>query len=260
MSKKQSTATREAGRQRAAERAAAIRAEQERKERRSRNLMVTGAIVGVLVLVLAIVVAVQAGRDSTGQAATAPAGAVDGYAVPMGPDDAPVTVTVYEDMLCPYCGMYERATSERLKEYAESGDVQVRYFIVSFLDDRSQDRYSTRAANAVAATLDTAGPDAAVELHDRLFESQPAEGGSGPTDDELVDLAVQTGADEAAVRPLIEDLAFEQWIENATGEWSKRGFTSTPTVTVDGEVLEIGDPATHLADTEAAIERSLGDK
>lgn len=258
MTKKQSKATKQANLQRASERAAAIRAEHERKERRTRTLLVTAAVVGVLIVVVAVVVGLQAGRDTTGDTATAPSGAVDTYAVPLGEDGAPVTVTVYEDMMCPYCGIFEALSSERMKGYAASGDVQVRYHIVSFLDRQSEDRYSTRSANAVAAVLDTAGPEVAVAFHDALFENQPQEGGAGLSDEDMIELAVEAGADRRAIEGPIEDLAFEQWVVNATGEWSDRGFTGTPAVTVDGEQVEFTSAEDLLANTEAAVEEALG--
>jgi protein-disulfide isomerase len=257
MSKKQSKATRQANAARAAERAAAIRAEQERAERRKRNLLVTAVVVGVLALVVGVAAWVQAGRDTTGQVATPPAGAVETYGVPMGPADAPVTVTVYEDFMCPYCGDFEAISSQPLREYAESGQVQVRYHVVSFLDDASGTDYSTRAANALAVVLDTAGAEAAVRFHDLLFAHQPAEGTPGLSDEELVDLAVEAGAERAEVAGPIEDRKFEQWVVNATDDWSSSGFNQTPTVTVNGERVEFRSAQDLLANTRAAIEAAL---
>jgi protein-disulfide isomerase len=259
MSKKQSKATKQANMQRASERAAAIRAEYERKERRSRAIVVAAAVVGVLLVVVAIAVGLNSGGGGEGQTSSPPANAVDSYAVPMGDDDAPVAVTVYEDMMCPACGAFEQVSSERLKEYAASGDVQVRYHVVSFLDRGSQDRYSTRAANAIAVVLDTAGPEAAVDFHDALFVNQPGEGGAGLSDDQMIDLAVEAGADEQAIRGPIEDLKFEPWVEDATEEWSKRGFTGTPTVTVNGDKVEFTTAEDLLANTEQAIEAALSE-
>ncbi len=257
MSKKQSKATKQAGMQRASERAAAIRAEHERKERRTRTLMISAAVVGVLILVVAVVVGVQASRDTTGKAATPPNGAVDTYSLPMGPADAPVTVTVYEDPMCPYCGDFEAVSEQRLKQYAESGDVQVRYHLVSFLDDASSTKYSTRAANAVAVVLDTAGPEAAVKFHDALYANQPPENSAGLSDQQLIDLAVQAGADEQAITGPIEDLKFEQWVVNSTNEWSKRGFTGTPTVTVDGEEVKFKSADDLIAQIEKTVDEKL---
>lgn len=257
MTKRQSKATKEAAMTAASQRAAAIRAEHERKERRTRAMVVGSVVVAMLLIVVALTY-VLSQRDTTGEAAGAPAGAVDGYSVPMGPDDAPVTVTVYEDFMCPYCGLFEEVSSGKLKEYAERGDVQVRYHVVSFLDDASTDDYSTRAANALAVVLDTAGPEVAVEFHDALFDNQPAEGGAGLPDEQLIDLAVEAGADEEAITGPIEDLSFEQYVVNATGEWSDRGFTGTPAVAVNGEKVEFTDAENLLANTEKAIADALG--
>ncbi len=257
MTKKQSKATQQANMQRASERAAAIRAEHDRKERRTRTLLVTAAVVAVLIVVVAVVVAVQAGRDTTGKAATPPNGAVDTYSVAMGETNAPVTVTVYEDFMCPYCGLFEQVSEERLKKYADSGDVQVRYHVVSFLDHASSSDYSTRAANALAVVLDTAGPEVAVKFHDALYANQPEEGSAGLSDEELVDLAVEAGADKGAIEGPISDLKFEQWVVNSTEAWSKRGFTGTPTVTVNDEKVDFKSAEDLLSNTEQAIQDAL---
>ncbi len=257
MTRKQSKATQQANMQRASERAAAIRAEAERKERRTRTLLVTAAVIAVLILVVAIVVAVQASRDTTGEAATPPNGAVDTYSVAMGDANAPVTVTVYEDFMCPYCGMFEQVSEDALKKYADSGDVQVRYHVVSFLDRASSTDYSTRAANALGVVLDTAGPEAAVKFHNELYANQPAEGSAGLSDEQLVDYAVAAGAEKDAIEGPIADLKFEQWVVNSTDEWSRRGFKGTPTVTVNDEKIDFNSAEELLANTEQAIQEAL---
>jgi len=260
MSKKQSTATKRANAQRAAERAAALRKQHEAKERRRRTLTVSLLVIGALALIVAIVAAVQAARDTTGETATPPQGAVDSYALPLGPDSAPVTVEIYEDFLCPFCGQFESISTDMLKQYAEAGDVQVQYRMISILDDASSGtEYSTRAMNAVGVVLDEAGPEVAVRFHDLLFANQPAEGSEGLSDEELVDLAVEAGAEESAVRPGIESLAYEQWVKNATDQASKDGVAGTPTVVVDGEQVE-GNSMQDLAEnTEQAITDALGE-
>jgi protein-disulfide isomerase len=260
MTKKQSDATKQANMQRAKERAAAIREEQERKERRTRALVVAAAVIGVLLIVVAIAVGLQQGGNGEGQTSSPPDNAVDEYAIAMGDNDAPVTVTIYEDLMCPYCGQFEQVSSDRMKELAESGDVEVRYHVVSFLDSASEDRYSTRAANALGVVLDTAGAEVAVEFHDALFANQPAEGGPGLSDEEMIDLAVEAGADEAAITGPIEDLKFEPWVKDATDAWSKAGFTGTPTVTVNGEKVDFASAEDLLANTEKAVDEALGEQ
>lgn len=254
MSKAKSNATRRAAATAAAERAATIRAQQERAERRRRALFVTAAIVGVFALVLGIGFAVQSTRDTTGQQATPPSGVVDRYAVPRGEASAAVTVTVYEDFMCPFCGAFETAAAPMLEEYVESGDVRVLYRPMSFLDHASNGtEYSTRAANALAVVLDTAGPDAAGKFHDLLFANQPAENTDGLADERLVELAVQAGASEAEVAGPIRDREFAQWVVNATDAANKDGVRQTPTVMVDGEPVEFSTTDQLVAEVERAI-------
>ena len=259
MAKKKSKATKLADAQRAAERAAAARREQQSKERRRRTVWISVAVLAVLALVVGVVAGVQAFRDTTGETATPPAGAVDTFALPMGEPGAPVTVEVYEDFMCPFCGEFEELSRGTLKAYAESGEVHVQYKVISILDDESSTDYSTRAANAMAVVLDEAGAAVAVEFHDRLFEDQPEEGSAGLSDDELVDQAVEAGASEAAVRDPIESLSFEQWVTNATDESSKDGIAGTPSILVDGEKVE-GDTIAEVAATmEDDIDAALAE-
>lgn len=258
MSKKKSQATRRAEQLAAAERAAAIRKEQEATERRRRTVVITVVVGVVLALLLAAGYAIQSARDTTGQAATPPRGVVDGYAVPRGDASAPVTVTVYEDFMCPFCADFEAQSRSTLQEYVDAGDVQVHYRVLSFLDDASSGtEYSTRAMSALGVVLDTSGPDVAATFHDLLFENQPEEGSEGLSDDELVDLAVQAGAKRGAVARPIENVKFEQWVENATDAASKDDVNSTPTVFVDGEKVDETTIDGLVAGVTDAVEEAL---
>lgn len=256
MASKKSNATRRAETLAAHERAAAVRREQERAERRRRNVFVGVVVAVVLLLVGGIGYAVQSSRDATGRTATPPAGASDSYALVLGDPDAPVTVTVFEDFMCPYCGQFEAASRDTINRLVDSGDVKVEYRVLSFLDRASNGTdYSTRAMNALGAVMDTAGTDVAVEFHNRLYEHQPEEGTDGLSDDELIDLAVKSGADESAVRGPIEDRAFEQWVVNATDAANKEGVSSTPTVQVNGKTLEY----TAIDELVSGLEQAVAD-
>jgi protein-disulfide isomerase len=254
MIKKQSKATQQAGAQRAAERAAAIRKQQEAKERRRRTLTIGGVIAAVIAAIVIIGVAVQSSRDTTGQSATPPSGVSDTFGVPWGDAGAPVTVTVYEDFMCPFCGQFEAASRNMLQQYVDSGDARVEYRVLAFLDRFSNGtKYSSRAMNALGVVLDTSGPDVAKKFHDLLYENQPEENSDGLSDEQLVDLAVKAGADKSAVQDPIESGTFDQWVQNATDDASKKGVNSTPTVLVDGKKIETQTIEQLVADTEAAI-------
>jgi protein-disulfide isomerase len=260
MSKQKSNATRRAETRAATERAAAIRKEQERKEARRRTVTVTAAVAVVLTFLLVIFYITQASRDTTGQTATPPDGVVDSYAVPWGQENAPVTVTIFEDFMCPFCGDFEAASADLLGDYVESGDVQVHYRVLSFLDRASNgSEYSTRSMNALGAVLDAAGPDVAARFHDLVFENQPEEGTSGLSDGDLIDLAVEAGADENAVSGAIRSVRFEQWVKNATDDASKDDVNSTPTVLVDGERLEFQTIDDLVSGVRSAVEAGLAE-
>ncbi|MBD8868851.1 DsbA family protein [Nocardioides donggukensis] len=239
------------GRQSAAAKAAALRAQQEQQERR-RRMYVVGGVAALLAIIVLGGYLLQSLGDTSGEEATPPAGVTDGYGVVVGEASAPTTVQVYEDFLCPVCGVFEEATAEQLAEAVDAGRIRVDYRMVAFLDGQSSDDYSTRAANAAAVVLDAAGPEVFREFHDALFAEQPAEGGAGLSDDRLVELAVEAGAEEDAVRPGIEDRAFEQWTRNATDAMSQAGVRGTPTVFVDGEQVE-GESLQAIVDATLAV-------
>ena len=227
------------------DRSAALRREAEARAQRRRRWILILAV-GVVVAVIVGGTALLTSRDTTGQgggaAATAPAGA-DGYGVLVGEADASKTVVIYEDFQCPVCGAFEHASASQVTQGIDDGKVRVEYRIVSFLDQASQNEYSSRAANAAAAVLDVAGPDAFKKFHDTLYANQPAENTAGPDNDQLIEWAVQAGADRGQVTEAINSGQFDQWVVDATDQMSKDGVTGTPTIEIDGEKL---DPQTGL--------------
>jgi len=196
-------------------------------------------VVAVVVVIVGVVVAivVQMQRSAPAAGAAAPAHTVDGTVIAVGSADAPVTVDLYEDFQCPNCKAFEDATGSTLAGLVADGTVQARYHGMAFLDTSANDQYSTRALNAAAVVLATAGPDAFQAFHDLLYAHQPAEGGSGMTDDQLVQYATQAGATGTTVEKDIRDLTYGDWVRQSTDQASKDGVTSTPTVLVDGKKL-----------------------
>ncbi|MGJ7440978.1 DsbA family protein [Aquipuribacter sp. MA13-6] len=231
----------------ARERFARSAAAQQRTERRRRQLF-RGALVAVLLLlVTGVVVVVNMGRAAEQAQSAPPAHLTDGGVV-VG--DAPVTVTVYGDFLCPACRDFEAENGEQIARWVADGTAQVDYRPVSILDRLSPDGYPTRAAAAAAAVVDVS-PESYVAFHDLLYAVQPAEGAPGPTDTELADLAVQAGAAED-VRDLIEAGRFVDWVASTTDTASQDGVVGTPTVLVQGTAVDDRSAAGLRAAVEAA--------
>jgi protein-disulfide isomerase len=245
---KRAAARRRIEQKRAAEAAARARAVRRRRA-------IVGGVVAAVVLVVAVVVTivVQTGRTATPAQAAVPAHTVDdGTTIVVGSSDAPVTVDLYEDFQCPNCKAFEDASGQTLTQLVTAGTVQVHYHGMAFLDTSANDDYSTRALNAAAAVLDAGGPDAFETFHDLLFADQPAEGGSGLTDDQLVQYARQAGVTGATVERQIRDLTYGDWVKNSTDQASKDGVTGTPTVLVGGVELSDLTPDGLIAAVDAA--------
>ena len=227
----------------------------------NRRLTVVATVVAVLAII-GIGVTIQALRDTTGEAGVAPTatatptedvlkvvGPVDKYGLAMGDATAPVKVEIFEDFLCPFCQQYEAASRESLRQYAEDGSAYVVYRPIAFLDE-----YSARALNALAVIMEKSGPTVALDFHDRLYDEQPAEGGTMPTNDWLIEQAVAVGANADDIRAGIDSYQFRQWIINGADDASKRRVNSTPTVFVNGVPVQGISIADLVQKTESAIE------
>ena len=224
------------------ERAAELLRQQQRQERIRRWTMI-GGVVAVIAIIAVVLVVISNKNDTSGQATdvvpTDTRGGKDtpvqGYVFTVGKSSAPTTISLYEDLQCPICQAFEKATRDQVQSAIDAGKVKVDYHIVAFLDRSSTTQYSSRAANAAAAVYSTAGPEIFKKFHDLLYENQPPEGSAGLPDSKLIDYAVQAGADKSKVTPLIDDNTYHQWVVNATDQMSKDKVTGTPTIFINGE-------------------------
>ena len=171
----------------------------------------------------------------------------------------PTTVTIYEDPQCPICAAVRGdVAATRSTKAVEDGRVKVEYRIVSFLDDASTNDYSSRAANALYVVNATSGTEVFKAYHDLLYSSgSPTRTPPDPTTPTLVDWAVEAGADRAEVTQGIEDDVYHQYVIDAADQMSKDGVNGTPTVFIDGKVVEPGQPAGGAA---GAARRAQGDR
>jgi protein-disulfide isomerase len=236
----------------------------ERRGRIRRRLFAVGGVV-ILGLVAAIVVSAVRAADDAGEGPAAAAASAGPVVVPSsgtaagaivtGQANAPVTVVVYLDYLCPYCGRFEKANSAELERLIAAGTMRLELHPLAFLDRLSAGtRYSTRSANAIATVADAA-PGRVLAFNRALYEQQPAEGGPGLTDDELAAVAASVGVD-AAVTARFRHATFESWVTAATAAAVDDGVSGTPTVRINGKAFT-GDLYTAGALTRA-VESAAG--
>jgi protein-disulfide isomerase len=202
---------------------------------------ITGLAVIALLVAVTVwsIAAARSGNAPAGVAAdgvVAPAAATASGAVVIGKPDAKVTVTVFLDFMCPYCGQFDRANGSALAAAVENGTAKLEVHPMSFLDDLSSGtKYSTRAANAFAAVANH-DPATALTFSQLLFAQQPAEHSAGLTDATLADLASQAGA-PADVVAGFSSQTYQPWVAKITKQAWDSGMTGTPTVKINGETF-----------------------
>jgi len=197
------------------------------------GLTVIALMVGVIGWTL-----VRSGGPTAGvsDSLTAPAGATDSGAVVVGQASAPVTVSVYADFMCPWCGRFERANGDALASAVEAGTAKLEIHPMAFLDNLSSGtEYSSRAANAFVS-LANDDPAVAFRFHRLLYANQPAENSTGLTDARLVELAQEAGATQA-MTDRFAARTYAGWVERATQQAWDDGVTGTPTVKINGETF-----------------------
>ncbi|HEX7321725.1 MAG TPA: DsbA family protein [Mycobacterium sp.] len=124
----------------------------------------------------------------------------------VGDRDAPTTIDVFNEPLCPACGTFVTTYSSDIARAIDDKRVAVRFHLLDFLDDESvSGDYSTRAIAAsycvAGAGLDDNGA-LYVSFYAGLFapDFQPTEGGlADHTDADLAALAERVGANADAV-------------------------------------------------------------
>lgn len=224
----------------AREKAAEMRAAAARKQARQRAAAIAGAVLAALVIVVAsgilILTAKQDKANKERAAVAPPANIVDG-GLQIGSSSAKVTLDVWEDFQCPACQVFKDRFKTEIEGWVADGTVRVIYHPVSILNRYSSTEYSTRSLNAFAAVIN-ADPTAAEKYHDLLFKNQPPENTAGLPDAKLLDLAEQAGVQRSAVEAAITGVKYRGWTETVTDDFSKRGYTGTPTIVVNGKQVE----------------------
>lgn len=234
-------------------------------ERRMKLIVRTAWIAGAAIIVAIIGItawAVMNAKSTTtagggaGGTLVTPTRATDAGAIRFGGDDAKVTVTVYADFMCPYCGRFERANGDALHDALNAGTIILDVHPMAFLDAQSGGtEYSTRAANAFV-TIAEADPDAALRFNQLLYANQPSEGSTGLSDTQLATFATQAGASSEVVASF-DKRTYSPWVAKITQQAFDSGVTGTPTVKLNGQTFT-GDLYTPGVLTAAIAQAAAG--
>ncbi|WP_406838964.1 thioredoxin domain-containing protein [Streptomyces sp. AHU1] len=224
-------------------------------DKSSRRALVIGAAVTVLALTAGVGIGLAA---DDGSAPGAPAAAAskaaplvapahttgeDGTLITYGKADAPVTVSVYEDMRCPYCASFERELGATLTSLADSGKVKVEFHMATFLDKRLDGKGSRTALAALGAALNES-PALFKQFHTALYAAQPKEETTdtfGSTS-ELLEIAGKVpGLRTHAFNKAVKEGTYLAWADKVGEAFYDSDVTGTPAVKAGGRDITVLD-------------------
>lgn len=167
----------------------------------------------------------------------------------LGNPAAPVTIEMWADFQCPYCGQFVAIAEPALKVGPlASGLVRLVHRDMAFLGPESVD------AAVMARYAATKG--LFWEMHDLLYASQSGENQGAFSRDRLVAMAVRIGLPQAGARAALDDPALISLVQADTNEGQRLGITSTPTLVFTGGRRIVGVP--DAATLSGAITEALG--
>ncbi len=161
------------------------------------------------------------------------------------PTGAVANIRIYVDYLCPLCGDFEKANTEQIAEWVDSGAATVEIHPVAILTSKSAGtKYSLRAANAAACVANYA-PDNFFAFSSALFVGQPEETSPGRSNEELRGIVGKAGVTTAvsSINDCIDEGTYESWVKLATDRAlegpipnsSVKSIIGTPTILVNGK-------------------------
>lgn len=149
-----------------------------------------------------------------------------------GDPDADVTVAVYEDFACGGCRRFKENVYPVLEEeYLEPGTVRYEHRDFPLPID---DTWSWAVASAAREVFETEGNDAFWAFASEIYEHQPSY-----SYEAIATVATEIGADGETIREAAEEDAHRSTIEDNQSYGRSSGVGGTPSVVVDGDLLDL---------------------
>jgi protein-disulfide isomerase len=168
-------------------------------------------------------------KPSEGEAAPGPAKKVDvGNAPARGPKNAPISVVLFSDFQCPFCGRVEPAISELEKAYPGKVRVAWKNYPLPFHNNAKPAAEAALAANEQGKFW---------EMHDILFKNQQA-----LTAADLEKYAKEIGLDMGKFKAAIDSHKFAAQVEADTKQGAALGVQGTPAAFVNGNLVSGAQP------------------
>lgn len=267
--------------------------EEEAARERKQQTLIGGLVVAVIIILVAVIAVVafrsiskkneankvtaDASYSTLQNVKTKPKYANDKGGILISKDgfdkkiDKVPTVEIYMDPLCPGCGSLHRQIDTDLDKLVDSGQVNLVYHFMNFLDPDSTDQYSTRAAGAILyVSSHDPSTQHLLDFVSNLYKKdfQPAEGPDykATSNDKIKEQALAAGVSQSVIDKAFNG-TYNKWLEASYNYTVRRkdllnssGQMSTPAVTINGKLMDMSEVSQLGITQQQALLKSLGIK
>jgi len=151
----------------------------------------------------------------------------------MGNADAPVVVVEYGDYQCPACGRFASTVKPKIvEEFVNSGQVRFVFRSFQFIGEESQ--WAAEAAECANEQ------GKYWEYYEKLYSSQAGENAGAFRKENLESFAVALGLETEQFNQCLASGKYTKKVEAETLEAQSLGLRSTPSLLVNGELVDGG--------------------
>jgi protein-disulfide isomerase len=149
----------------------------------------------------------------------------------LGHAEAPITVVIFADYQCPFCGLFHTETFPDIKrEYIDTGKVKFYYLDFAFLGEES---------HAAAEAAKCAGDQGKYwEYHDTLYANQSGENEGAFNSDTLKKFATSLGLKQDDFNSCFDSGKYKNEVDSETQLGTSAQVNATPTVFINGFRIE----------------------
>jgi protein-disulfide isomerase len=199
-------------------------------------ILVSGFVVVLLVAVAWVVIALNNAATDPGASPTAEGIDTATGAIVVGTGED--RLDTYIDFMCPACNQFEQTYGSEIESMVEDGSLTLGIHPISILDRTSQgSEFSTRSANAAYCVAE-ADAAAALLFVQAMFAQQPAEGTTGLTNAEILEIASSVGV--TGIDTCVNEGTYTGYVQSVTAKTPTQPGAEgigTPTLAVNGEVI-----------------------
>jgi len=160
----------------------------------------------------------------------------------IGPNDAPVTITVFSDYQCPYCSKLDEMLHDVLKNNPETVKLVIKHYPLQ------NHQYAFKAAMAALAA---ARQDKFARFHADLLTNFRA-----LNDQKVLDIATQLELDLEQFKKDIQDQELAKLIQQDMNDAIDMQIRAVPTIFINGKQLKNRDPEAIQKIIDAIVEKN----